>query len=257
VTEVSGLAVGVRSPEVLFAVEDSGAEPSVLALGLDGRLVGRHHLAGAEAVDWEDVAVGPGPRPGVSYLYVGDIGDNARVRSSLAVYRVAEPDLSGDVEQPSEETLDGVARFDVSYPDGVPRDAEALLVDADAGEVLVVTKTLSTTSEVFRFHPGPEGTAVILEAAGTVEVPGFGIPMITGGSVSADGTWVALRTYDRVLRFHRRPGMTVAEALARSACDDPLPLQPQGEAIALTPDGGSVITTSEGQAAALAVQVVD
>ena len=34
-------------------------------------------MTGAMAVDWEDIALGPGP-DGRDDLFVGDIGDNAR-----------------------------------------------------------------------------------------------------------------------------------------------------------------------------------
>ena len=48
-------------------------------------------MSGATAVDWEDIAAGPGPVSGVAYLYLADIGDNAKARTSVQVYRVREP----------------------------------------------------------------------------------------------------------------------------------------------------------------------
>ena len=256
VTEASGLAMGLRSPGVLFTHNDSGDTARVVAMTLAGRPLGAFVLAGADAVDWEDVAVGPGPDPEVSYLYLGDIGDNAGTRSSITVYRVPEPAVPSDAGEPVSGILDDVARFDLTYPDGVARDAEALLVDPGSGEVLVVAKTLAPSAEVFRFRPGPEGGSVSLEAAGAVTVPGLGLPMLTGGSVSAEGTWVALRTYDRVLRFPRESGASIAEALAGPPCVDALPLQPQGEAVALSPAGDAVVTTTEGPSAAIQAQEV-
>jgi hypothetical protein len=153
-------------------------------------------------------------------------------------------------------TIGDVTRFDLTYPDGIARDAETLLVDPGTGDVLVVTKTFAPSAEVFSFRPGPDGADATLEPAGSVRIPELGLPMLTGGSVSAEGNWVALRTYDRVLRFPRPPGASVAEALAGPPCIDPLPLQPQGEGVALDPTGDAVVTTSEGPAAAIQTQEV-
>jgi hypothetical protein len=255
-TEASGLALGVRSPGVLFTHNDSGDTARVVAMTMDGRPLGSFVLAGADAIDWEDMAVGPGPDPGASYLYLGDIGDNPGTRSGITVYRAPEPAVRSDAGEPASGTLDEVTRFDLTYPDGIARDAESLLVDPDTGEVVVVAKTFAPRAESFRFRPGPEGGSVSLEAAGEVTVTGLGLQMLTGGSVSADGTWVALRTYDRVLRFPKEPGATITEALAGVPCVDALPLQPQGEAVALSPTGDAVVTTSEGPAAAIQTQEV-
>jgi hypothetical protein len=256
VTEASGLATSVRSPGVLYTHNDSGDTARVVAMASDGRPLASFLLAGADAVDWEDMAVGPGPDPKVSYLYLGDIGDNSGIRSDITVYRVPEPEVQVDSDAADTVALEDVVRFDLIYPDGISRDAEALLVDPHRGDVLLVEKTFVPSAEVFGFHPGPESAEVSLEAAGSVAVPGLGLPMLTGGSVSAEGTWVALRTYDRVLRFPRQPGASIAEALAGAPCIDALPLQPQGEAVALSPTGGTVVTTSEGPSAPIQTQEV-
>ncbi len=51
-------------------------------------------LEGVVMDDFEDLAVGPGPG-GLSYLYVGDIGNNGDPRESVQIYRFVEPDLTG------------------------------------------------------------------------------------------------------------------------------------------------------------------
>jgi hypothetical protein len=40
--------------------------------------------------DCEDIAVGPGPVKGKSYVYDGDIGDNDSKRKYITVYRIEE-----------------------------------------------------------------------------------------------------------------------------------------------------------------------
>jgi hypothetical protein len=256
VTEASGLVTSTRNPGVLFTHEDSGDAPRVVAMAGDGRLLGTFQLAGAEAIDWEDMAIGPGPEVGASYLYLADTGDNAATRSTMSVYRVPEPDVAVDPRVPVVSTLAAVERFDIAYPDGVARDAEAMLVDPVEGDVVIVSKTLAPVSEVFRFRPEPGAAVALLAPAGTVAIPPGGIPMVTGGAVSADGRWVALRTYDRVLRFARAADVPLEAALTTAACVDALPLQPQGEAVALSPTADSVVTTSEGPSAAIQTQEV-
>ena len=81
ITEASGLAGSRVNPGVLWTHNDSGGLPRVFALDLTGHLLGTWNLPGVNANDYEDIAVGPGPEAGVSYLYVGDIGDNGVVKA--------------------------------------------------------------------------------------------------------------------------------------------------------------------------------
>src|SRR5204863_6202834 len=139
VTELSGISAGRLTDGVWWVHNDSGDSARVFAVGTDGRDLGQYALGGASAIDWEDIALGPGPTAGVNYLYVGDIGDNAKTRASIQVYRVAEPVVDTSVTSPPPlQTLTGVAKLTFAYPDG-PHDAEALLVDPSSGEMFIVT----------------------------------------------------------------------------------------------------------------------
>jgi len=129
ITEASGIAASRTNPGIYWVHNDSGDTARVFATDLSGAAIGRFKIDGAQARDWEDIAVGPGPEPGTSYLYLGDIGGN-KGRSDLSIYRSAEPEVllgargvRGSV--PAE-------RIDVMYPDGLAWDAEALLVDPHA-----------------------------------------------------------------------------------------------------------------------------
>ena len=109
ITEASGIAASRRNPGTLWIHNDSGAGPRVYALSMMGATLAIYDLGGASARDWEDIAVGPGPVAGSSYLYVGDIGDNAESRTSIDVYRVAEPDVKSG-SPTTHSTLGGVDR---------------------------------------------------------------------------------------------------------------------------------------------------
>ena len=87
--EISGIAASRQNPRVLW-IHNDRARDQVFAVATDGRLLGTWTLGG-EVDDLEDIAMGPGPRQDLQYLYCGDIGDNSVLRSSIRVYRAAEP----------------------------------------------------------------------------------------------------------------------------------------------------------------------
>ena len=88
----SGVVEGRRTP-VCCGRTTTRAPIARLRRGPSGATLALYDLDGAKANDWEDIAIGPGPVAGQSYLYVGDIGDNSTSRSHIDVYRVAEPDV--------------------------------------------------------------------------------------------------------------------------------------------------------------------
>ena len=245
-TEVSGLAASRRHPDLLWTHNDSGGEPEVMAVGRDGSDRGRFPLGGAEAFDWEDMAIGPAPAGGAGdVLYLGDIGDNIDQRDDgVVVYRVPEPEpgAAGSVAAP----LGGVEALTFTYADG-PRNAEALLADPVTGDLYILDKMMGGDPQSsWRVPAGTApGVATTIERAGPVDVPPGEI--VTGGDVSADGSVVAVRTYEAVYLWARGPGQTVAGALASEPCEAPTAFEPQGEAVAVDPDGRGYTTVSEGE----------
>jgi hypothetical protein len=249
--ELSGLAASRRHPDVLWAHNDSGGAAELYALAEDGTALGAYSVEGSEAIDWEDMAAGPGADGEGDFLYVGDIGDNDAARPSVIVYRVPEPAAAPAAPGAS---LPGGEPIELRYPGG-PSDAEALLVDPLTGDVVIVTKSLLGASRVLEADAASlvTGAPVTMSDTGGLRVPlppapGGGLPgtMVTGGDVSPDGSIVVLRTYRSVLVFERAGGQTVAEALLGEPCFGPQEEEPQGEAIAFTGDGAAYVTASEG-----------
>ena len=227
--ELSGLVHSPSRPGLLWSHDDSGSGPVLFGLRADGSVVAHPTVTAAEAVDWEDIAAAPGP-----LLYIGDIGDNDRSRSSIDIYRVREPPPGADATAPAR-------RLRLRYPDG-PHDAEALLVDPLRGDVIVVTKAV-------------DGATAYL-AAGTTLRRVAGVRdarFVTGGSVSADGRVVALRGYASVWIWIRQGREPLARTLERTPCSPSVSLLPegQGEAIALDRHGRSFATVAEGSPAVL------
>ncbi len=240
--ETSGLAASRRFDGVLWAHNDSGGEAEVFAVGADGADLGRYLVDGADAQDWEDMALGAGP-DGDDVLYLGDIGDNTASRSSITVYRAPEPDAAPDT---AGGTITGVEGLTLTYGDG-PRDAEALLADPVTGDVFVVSKQWDLgPSGVYRVPvEAAPGASITMERTADVSQPSP--DLVTGGDVSADGSLVALRTYGSVLLWDRAPDQTVPEALTAEPCSAPVVAEAQGEAVAFSADGRGYVTISEGQ----------
>ena len=232
--EGSGVAASRQSSGRLFAHNDSG-EPVLFVLDSKGTVVGRLRVPGAAVEDWE--AVGVGPCPSGSCIYLGDIGDNKAKRRDVTIYRVPEPaDVSG-----------AVARADVfraRYPDKA-QDAETLLVTPN-GDILIVTKGETGPVALYRVPSDAKpGGSVTLQPVGKPRQAGrTADERITDGAVSPGGEWVALRTKTAIVLFRtadlvagnwREAGRVPLEELG----------EPQGEGIAFG-DDNTVYLVGEG-----------
>lgn len=253
VTEASGVAASRRNPDVLWLHNDSGADAEVHAVtpSLLGGLLGSFRLDGADAEDWEDIAVGPGPDAARTYLYVADTGDNGRSRSTVQIYRVPEPSVNAGGGPFQGRALQGVERFDLQYPDG-PHDVETMMVDPLTADVYLVVKDGSGDAPVFRARaPLSAGGVTTLELVTTLQFgtpPLSGDPLTTGGDVSPAGDEIAIRTYDAAFVWRRPAGMTVDEALATAPCAVPQAAEGQGEALGFSASGDGYYTVGEGSA---------
>lgn len=234
--EISGLAASVTHDGALWAHNDSGGLPEVFAIGEDGAHLGRFQLDDAAAFDWEDMAIAN------ETLFLGDIGDNFKIRPAITVYRVAEPAIGADAATTS-QVLEDVDELEVSYADG-QRDAETLLADPISGDVFVVSKFESPVG-LYRIPADtPTGATYTMERVADITLPAE--ETATGGEISADGTLIAIRTYHDVLLWQRAPDQTVAEAMAAEPCVAPQADETQGEAIAISASGQGYVTISEG-----------
>ena len=237
-TELSGLVRSRTQRDLLWSNNDSGAGPELYGLRTDGRVAAHPQVAGAEAVDWEDIATGPGAN-GSALLYIGDIGDNTAARPTIDVYRVAEPKVGLPATAPA-------ARLTLRYPDR-PHDAEALLVDPVRGELVIVTKFIGGARAYRTSARARAGTYTLIAG------PSVDVSFVTAGDVSADGRIVVLRGYDRVGVWVRHGRERLTTTLARAPCVSPTSLigEGQGEAIALDRHGTSFVTVPEGSPATL------
>jgi len=246
--ESSGLAASRANPGVVWTHNDSGP-PLVYAFDTGGRARGVWRVAGARLYDWEDIALGPGPEAGRSYLYVADIGDNRRGRGEVTIYRFPEPQATdaaarSDTKRPlATEPAEAIR---LRYPDGA-HDAEALMVHPQTGDLYVVTKVPLKPAAIYRLA-APFKTAAVhtLERVGEFLPPTLAGGLVTGGDISPDGRRVVLCDYANGYELRLPGGGSFDAVWGQSPAKFSLGERGQGESIAYAPDGAAVLATSEG-----------
>ncbi|HKX62181.1 MAG TPA: lamin tail domain-containing protein [Verrucomicrobiae bacterium] len=246
-SEASGLAASRRNFGVLWTHNDGSGE-NIYALSTNGARLATFDFS-KSVDDTEDIAVGPGPLSGLSYLYLGDIGGNqgsSTVRSEIKIVRMPEPvvDLAW-AGNPRSPNFDDVETFTLLYPDG-SHDAETLMVDPISGDVFVATKQ-EVGARLYRVNlmALPNQSTVTMEFVRTVS-----FDLASGGDISAEGTQIVLRREDSAMSWGRCINESIGAALAGAGRSIPVigpPNEPNGESIALLPDGTGYVTISEGQ----------
>jgi hypothetical protein len=200
---------------------------------------------GARAVDWEDAAVGPGPRGQRAYLYVGDIGDNGHKRSEIVVYRIAEPEIPQAAAGNSPRDTEPAEAIRLRYPDG-GHDAEALLVHPSTGDLYIVTKTWIGAAGVYKLAaPVSVSSVNTLVRVAEVSLPGRFGGFITGGDISPDGRRVVLCDYVNAYEFVVPEGGKFDDVWGQPPQLVELGERRQGEAVCYGADGEAIYATSE------------
>jgi hypothetical protein len=239
VGELSGLVV---TDDGFIAIDDSNDDPSAIKIFYltSSCKLSRTVSYPTVARDPEDLALAPD-----GTLWVADIGDNFNAsvrRKTIALWKLAR-----GAKRPVIHRL--------TYPDG-PHDAEALLFNGD-GTPVIVTKELAGSASVFvpsRPLVPSIADGVPRTKAGSVRLPesqtpnfldAIGRNMVTGGAVSPDGRHAVLRTYADAWEYDVTGGDVVKALTGGVPRQTPLPNEPQGEAVAYTPDGSAYVTASD------------
>ncbi len=238
--EISGLAASRKNPGVFWVHNDSGDRAQIYAIDVRGRLLSTFLVTGASARDWEDIAVGPGPQAGESYLYIADIGDNKASKKMATVYRVPEPSVSLTEPVP----IDRTARTDViqlTYPDR-PRDAETLFVDPLTRDIFIISKREMSNRLYCAPYPQSTEDPTTLQFKATL-----GIGYAVGGDMSSDGRFAVVRSVFGAVMYSRGANKVAWEVFKGKPVAIPVKLEPQGEAIAFDIEGRGYYTVSEGK----------
>lgn len=237
ITEASGIAASRRHPGVLYTHNDSGGKPRIFAISaLTAEPLAVFNILGADACDWEDIAVGPGPN-GQTFIYIGDIGGNIR-SPGYTIYRVREPRVIAD------GSLDVDSRLKFSWSEN---NAESLMVDPE-GDVYVISKV--QPSHVPKLYPLPR-----FAWGKSVRVPlilGYPVAIrpASEGPVAADISWrgdeILVKTYKNIYYWKKKIGEKYHDTLAREPVSVSYNEEPQGEAVCWDFAGDDYYTLSEG-----------
>jgi hypothetical protein len=253
VPEASGLGASRRIPGVLYILDDGPGTSEIWVVRPGSAPLGAMQIAGLRGRDTESLTVAACGSDSEQWcVYVGDIGDNPRVRETVQVWRLPEPDLSAGIpEQPF--AADAIT---LRYPDG-PHDAEALLVDG-AGVPHLVTKDAGVGADgrpglgAARLYAAPGFADGVMSDLGAVPLPAPAEPLaaafvgvvVTGGDALPGR--VLLRTYDHIVELTAPSAdAPLADMAAWPARELPSPREPQGEAVAYAADGCGLYTVGE------------
>lgn len=248
IDEASGLARSQRHPDVFWAINDDG--PSELfAFDSTGRDLGRVKISHASNRDWEDIA--SFTLDGVAYLLIADTGDNDGERKDVRLYVVEEP-------KPGKSKVDVAWRFDFKYPEGA-RDAEAVAVDVENQQVLVLTKRdipvllysvplvpdskkRQSATRLGAVNSLPRPTRSEIEFAPKTDNWHW---QPTSMDISADGTKAVVLTYGGVYLYERGPDQSWLAALQQQPVVISRTHNRQAEAAAFNASGDAIFITLE------------
>ena len=260
--ESSGVAVSRAYPDVLWTHNDSGDGAYLYATDLRGTDRGALLVPGAQAIDWEDLSLGPCPvafplQPrspksiASTCIYLADTGDNLEFRPFVTIYAVPEPapperasDTSGTTRAP--------AVLRLRYPDG-PHDVEAVYVSPRDTAVYLVSKgaTRGSAIRVYRVDRRawrtPDTTSdIVATLVQTLDIRPSSAAgrVVTAGAIRPDGRLVAIRTYTEIYLFYSGVGGRLLPALDRPC--NIAGLEIGGEAIDFLDDSTFVLTSEAG-----------
>jgi len=241
IDEASGIIDSKINPGCLWVEQDSGNPPDLYLLQHNGNLLKHINIYGAQNRDWEDISMGPGPVPGLDYLYIADIGDNLKQYTSYTIYRFPEPS----------SRLDTVTNYDkiiFQYPDNA-HDAEALFIDQETKDIYIISKR-EDSSGIYKIAY-PYSTTGINNAVFLTKLPFTGT---VSAAISINTKEIIIKTYVDLFYWKIKTGETIENTLKKAPLKWQSAFEPQGEAICFRNDNAGFFTLSErGNAASVSL----
>ncbi len=221
IRESSGIVASRQFEGVYWTLNDSGNPATLYATKLNGELIQEVAIKGSGNFDWEALGIDD-----KNQLWIGEIGNNSRLRFDLKVVVIAEPNPFTETE----------AKVIASYPYRYPNenvDAEGLFIVEDIPYIVSKERERAV---LYRFPTLKADTKQVLEKVGEFVDAKF----ITGAGVSEDGTRLAVCTYDALWVYHGAAG-NLAEMIQSTPWS--LPHNFYGEAVCF--DGYDLVLTNE------------
>lgn len=231
---------GVVLHNGIYWTHNDGPSNGFYAVDAQGRTLVNYKVNGqpTSGSDWEDMSIGTDEQ-GTPSLFLGDIGDNGKSRSEIAVVRVKLPQNIDTNKTDLTGTAENVVRYRFKYPDGA-RDAESLAVQPGTNRIFIVSKAAG--GAVYQAPASLSTTSVnTLVKVGTVTIPGA-----TGAAFSSDGKRFVVRQYKNAA-LYTVSNNNLTAAIGTTPVAFNLPSQSQGESIGFGLYDSTLILTSEGQ----------
>lgn len=178
VAESSGVIASRNYPGAFWTHNDGNEY--LISMTKRGATLGGYYVNGVRFLDWEDIAI-----DGAGYLYLADIGDDGTYRTTLAVYKVREPNPY------STGTVNILQRYYLTFPvASTVADCESLFIYKGWGYIITKRPVLGKVA-MFRFPLAYNSSAPYTLNL----VTRFPMPYdVTGADLSRDKTRLALIT---------------------------------------------------------------
>ncbi|WP_395745934.1 hypothetical protein [Prosthecobacter sp.] len=252
IKESSGLALSGRDPSIFWTVNDSGGEPCIFAIDRSGKTRAKVRLRDAANFDWEDIASGKDEK-GAPMLFIGDIGDNLFIRTSIQVYQIPEPGVNAPGKAVEETETGAPQLWRANYPDG-SHNAESLLVHPLTRRLYILTKSEDGRSALYAFpQPLQPNVSMVLEKVTNLTFPTLirvgkrphDNCMTTAACFAPDGSRMVVATYSSLYEWLLPPDTSLAAALKRAPVRIEPELLRQTEAVCYDSDSRTLWLTSE------------
>lgn len=248
IKESSGLSAS-ECQDVLWTHNDQGNDALIYAMDLKGAHLGVWRVAGAQNIDWESIATIK-DAGGKCSLLIADIGDNDEKRTEVLIYRIPEPTANVETSSSSAARPLHTANAEVlkfKYPDG-SNNAETVLAHPTTGDIYIVSKKKKGPAGVYRVKPVfGAGSVAAAEKVADMSVPSKPEGLLTGGSMSPDGTRVMLCDVKGAYEYVLSPGSNFDSVWSQNPVAVDVGDRKQGEGVSYGRDGMTLYASSEGK----------
>ncbi len=233
--EISGLACSRTTPGYLWAHgdENTSGNKKIIAINPNAQskndeLVMTVNISGDPSRDdWEDIATGVYGNK--NYVFVGAFGDNElNFNDQYYIYYFEEPAITSGTQNVTVNYI----RF--GYPDNKAHNTETLMYDNVEQMFYIVDKVKSGICHLYKL---PFSTTYGTGVQRLTEVCALGngskFNYCTGGDITPDGQWMAIKSKPYVLLWERQG----SESLSQTAQRNPVQVmayqeEEQGESLA-------------------------